>query len=230
MFVLGNSLPAPPPFFAGLLAFALLIVGCSDSAITDIAVSDKERIDPSGITNEVLPGIINEEPPELVAAYDDLSMDIIERKERTGEVDSSKVLEANRLAVELAKYDGPMAFTLKMIQAKSEGKSDEELREIVEQRYGLANIMGKTNNNPCVHNCAEDLGLAIFHALENQHDDYGDCLTEGLWGFVSVDLADLVANGGEMAECYRQAVRDYDKALRQAEQTFRVCLDRCGPE
>ena len=205
-----------------------MIAGCSDSAIPEVEfeVPDEERI-------ERIPTNPNPEPPELVAEYHAL-WDEIQREQLDGEVDSTKVLEAYRLAVELAKYDGPMAFIFKINEAKAQGRSKEELQVIIEEYYGLTRLAQA--NNPCLILCVQDLGVEIGRAYEDHENGAEDCvaagfLTGGMTGFFgggpAGGVVGLIAGG---VACAWSNDRDLHQALERAAEDFQICRQRCPPE
>ncbi len=126
-----------------------MIVSCNDSAITEIEVKD---------VNVQIPG---KEPPEIVTKYHTL-MEEIRRGILDGTLDNTKVLKANRLAVELGKYDGIMAFIFQLEEAESQGKPEEELQEIIEERYGFITLAQASH--PCSDHCHEDLATRVGDA------------------------------------------------------------------
>lgn len=137
------------------VSFGLLIASCNDSAIPEVEfpVPDEEQ------TTLIRPSD-NPEPPELIDQYYALWAEI-EQEKLDGQLDSTKVLEANKLAIELAKYDGMMAETFAtleiIIDGYSEGKSTEEvqkdLRERREELPFIASGIDEMDN--CVQDCNE---------------------------------------------------------------------------
>ena len=88
-----------------------MIASCNDSAVSEIElpVPDEEQ------TTLIRPSD-NPEPPELVAAYDDLWEQIELNYGKTGSTGTVAVAQANQIAIELAQYDGPMAQAFDWMQ------------------------------------------------------------------------------------------------------------------
>lgn len=129
-------------FYAFFFAvFVLLITGCSGNLVT----IDREESD-----------IVNEEPPHLVEAYNALWMEISYEQSR-GIIDTSKVFQANRIAIELSKYDGPMSESFETFEfiinahaaGKSIGKIKDELKEFTAKNYQLDRPISKTSAVSC---------------------------------------------------------------------------------
>ena len=204
---------------------------CSDNQITEIDHPEDEE------TPEV---VLNEEPPELVQDYYDLVGEI-EKDYLDGVEDSTKILQANRLAIELAKYDGPMAFIFKLEEAESKGKSEEELQEIVAERYGLTTLTQASH--PCMDDCHEDLATEVGDAYEDWQSDRTHCAKTGIGvvvgglvgsgglGGVGAGVAGGISWGGG---CALYARSQYHTALERAERDWNVCMRRCyeryGPQ
>ena len=224
LFVRDMKIPLCITLLALSCTLLIFAVGCNDSAVTEIDVDNQDE------QLELIPPSANSEPPELVAEYHNLWDEII-RDQLDGEVDSTKVLKAQSLAVELAKYDGPMAFIFKINEAKAQGKSKQELREIVEERYGLTRLAQVSD--PCMENCVNDLAREIGNAMDDHQDGINTCYQyTGLAGFVG-GLAGfwpgVVGGAGTWFICSGAADRNYHKALNRAEKEYHVCLQRCGP-
>ncbi len=80
-------------------------VGCTNSVIPQV-----EFEVPDGDQQlELIPPSATPEPPELVARYLELWDEINVKRGKTGTTDSATVQEANKIAIELAQYNGIMA-------------------------------------------------------------------------------------------------------------------------
>lgn len=238
-FRLGKSLPAPPPkkfhfghFFRGLIpvyiallavSFGLLIASCNDSAIPEVEfpVPDEEQV-------ELIRPSTNPEPPELVQDYYDL-VDEIEKDYLDGVEDSTKILQVTRMAVELSKYHGSMALIFKLEEAKSQGKSKEELQGIAYEHYGL-NRLQKTNS-PCVDECADALGKAVEKAIQTLEQDKDACGIYAIGamtgGLVGGPLGAAISGASVLVPCGIVAYRDYHNGLEDADDEFGACIHAC---
>ncbi|MCY3999752.1 MAG: hypothetical protein OXF06_04680 [Bacteroidetes bacterium] len=145
-----------------IIAFGRLIAGCNDSSILDVElqIPDKDQ------QLELTPPNANPEPPELVERYRELWMEIVSKYGKSLEIDSVADVEANRLAIELAQYDGPMAQVFEFIKAgleiaaDSEGQSIEEIKEELSQRVGNSSFSGANcpdckSLSDCTSRCEE---------------------------------------------------------------------------
>lgn len=226
IFVWGN--PLSPPFLTLFFAiFAVLVSGCSETSITEVDHPEDED------TPEV---VLNEEPPELVAAYESL-VDEIVRDQLDGVVDSTKVLQANRMAVQLSKYHGPMRLTFQLIQAKALGKSREELKEIAYKHYGLNRL--QKMNNPCTTTCASKLAEEVEYAIDELNNATGSGLNNctiatiagGIVGSIGGSIPGALLAGGIAGKaCETIAIRTYNSQLSEADKRFKRCLEGCfGP-
>ena len=136
-------------FFAVLV---LLIAGCNDSAIPEIElpVPDEEQ-------TTLIPPSANPEPPELVARYIELQMEIESKHGKQAQIDTAAVVEGIMLANELATYNGPMARVFQFIEAgveaDSAGKSIEEIRDKLNQNIGKSHCPTCKSFADCSQNC-----------------------------------------------------------------------------
>ena len=224
------------PVWLTLLAisFGLLLASCNDSAVSEIElpVPDEEQI-------ELIPPSANPEPPELVAAYEDLWMEISYEQER-GILNSTKVMEANRLAIELSKYDGPMGRVFETLEiildANAAGKSEEEIKEIVAKNSPLLNsVIGKVST--CENDCWQDFHTDMDRAVEDGNDELLQCGVVGGLGILSGLLTGgvtSVVSAGLGVVCVGFTVRRFYRNVGRAEEDHGLCLRRCrerrGPE
>ena len=136
--------------------FLLLLAGCSES--------------PTGVSGqahqveEVLerPRLINNEPKHLVEVLDRLIDELEEQP------DSSKMIEAWGIAIELATYDGPRAEVFASMEAYASGDTGYDPvkdNRVLNPRNGPR--MGKTT--PCEDECLEDYTLELSDHRENAY-------------------------------------------------------------
>ena len=208
-----------------LLVLVLVVSGCNDSSITEIADNSNDQIDQIAI---------NQEPPELAAAFDNLLNEIL-KDEFDGVVDSAKVFEANRLAIELSSYHGPTKLIFELEKARAQGASTQGLKEIAFEHYGLNRL--SQINNPCTERCARQLGIEVEIALVNYNNAPGDCFFIGLAGGL-VGAATSAGNpvgaiggfAGTFIGCAIGAYITRRNAFTAADLRFNACLEECyGP-
>ena len=215
--------PPPPQFF---LAFGLLVLvtGCNDSAIpqVELEVPDEEQL-------ELIPPSLNPEPPELVAEYYDL-WDEIEREKLDGKLDSTKVLKAHRLAVELSKYDGPMAKVFEIFQAHAEGKSTQELKEIAAINHRSV-YSASDGYSPCVMGCRNKHLQRYSDAVEDASQRQDVCNAGGGIGggigLVTLHPPTLVGTALGAATCTISNMRTLFTELGRADDKLEICLRGC---
>ena len=130
-----------------------MIASCNDSAIPEVElpVPDEEQI-------ELIPPSANPEPPELVARYIELQMEIESKHGKQAEIDT--VIEGIMLANELAAYNGPMGRVFQFIdadieatEADSAGQSIEEIRDKLNQKIGKSHCPSCKSFSDCSQNC-----------------------------------------------------------------------------
>ncbi len=144
----------------------LLIAGCSDTSVTEVdqIYDDRESQD------QIVP-LNNPEPPELVQAWDDLWMRISYKQSR-GIVDTTKVLEAKRIALPLnfTKYDGPTRQAFEILEVvldgHNAGKSIEEIKQEV-RKFVQENSHLRKVNSECEEFCELDFKDAETDAAES---------------------------------------------------------------
>lgn len=217
-------------FYTILVAFIWLVAaGCSDTSVTEVDQNNKGETP----NNEDPPKIITEEPPELVQVYNDLWMEISHEQSR-GIVDTGKVLEANRMAVELSKYDGQMAQTFEFFEFIGEallaGKSAEEIKQDVKEfRWENFPLMGKIDNV-----CTEDCNIDYWEQIDFIHDqglsEALECGVDGLLvvgaGFWLGPVTAFLGLGGSLT-CMGFVIYEHQRDLRRAKKDLGTCLDRC---
>ena len=144
VFVWGN--PLKISLCASLLAFALFVSGCSDSAITEVAHIDDREGQPK-IINESVPNH-NEPPKELVSKFGDKAERFLERVyglpwSELSQMDVSELSEINSdlsyeqaledweelqgLIKELDSYDGAMRDVMRLNEAFAAGERPEDI-------------------------------------------------------------------------------------------------------
>lgn len=195
----------------------MLVSGCSDNQITEIDHLEDEE------PPEV---VINEEPPELVQAYQDLWMEIRYEQER-GIIDSTKVRKANLLAVELSKYDGTMAQVFRIMEDLSNGKSLAEISE----GFHFPNGIGKTSSPPCERGCLDSYKTAAVWSVQDATNDAEECNRNGIIGAgVAVGALSPLGLAGvavATAACLGDAIEDLFTDLDRLEKLYRICLGTC---
>lgn len=214
-------------FYIPLFLFAALIIsGCSDNQITEITYGDRV-----GQTE-----IINEEPPELVQAYNDLWMEISHEQSR-GIFDSTKVLKANRMAIELSEYDGPMAEVFKTLEvildAHVAGKSIEEIKEQLgamrEEKSPL--IVAKTfgpNLKECLRACAQNYADETQGYEETFAVTSGVCITGALIGTLfNPTIPGLVVGFGSAYGCVGMYAWLHYRNMGRAKKKRSRCKEEC---
>ena len=221
-------------FYTLLLAvLVLLIAGCSDNQITEIDHPEDEE------TPEI---VRSEEPPELVAAWNKLWMQI-EQEKLDGEVDTTKVLQANRIAVELSKYDGPVQRAFKIIafihDARAAGKSEQEIKkegkqfvqEIFDAHVPKSHCETEQECEECKNDCDEayreaDQELAIDFFEENSVE----CVTPGLGGIVRFPTPWGVAGSlTYIGGCVGYNTWRYKRKVDNNKSERDRCYDSCKP-
>lgn len=198
-------------FFA---AFVLLIAGCSDTSVTEI-----HR------TNEDQPKIVNEEPPELVQTLDDL-MQEISYEQSWGILDTNKVSEANRVAIELSKYDGPMAEVFELLEAQIQGKSIKDLEEIGAENCRLvSSVMRKAA--PCKKRCSEDYQTELRDQRADAFIRNASCASGGIAATIASGGVLTPFNAGVVGVCLTWSIMTYWVGIRRADRDYGTCLGRC---
>ncbi|MXW32906.1 MAG: hypothetical protein F4100_06295 [Rhodothermaceae bacterium] len=200
----------------------VFVIGCNDSAVTEIEVQDEEQVE------LILPSD-DPEPPELVAEYYAL-WDEIEREKLDGKLDSTKVLKAHRLAVELSKYDGPMAKVFEIFQGHAEGKSTQELKEIAVKNCRLAHA-ASDGFSPCVMRCRNKHLQEYSDAVEDASHRQDDCVAAGGIGggvgLVTLHPPTMVITALGSAACMISNIRTLYKDLGRADRKLEKCLRDC---
>ncbi len=176
----------PPLYITLVFGLLIFVIGCNDSAVTQIEIDSQDK------QHELIPQSSNSEPPELVAEYYALWTEI-EREQLDGELDSTKVLKANHLAVELAKYDGIMAQVFEtleiVIDGASAGKAIKEIKEELSERREMDRIVMArqitTSNSDlqgCLHDCNQTFEDERQAHEEQFATDAGVCIVADVTG------------------------------------------------
>lgn len=232
-FVRGLKTLLPPIY---LLAFVLLIAGCSDSAILEVElpVPDEEQI-------ELIPPSANPEPPELVARYIELQMEIESKHGKQAEIDTAAVIEGIMLANELATYNGPMARVFQFIdagieatEADSAGQSIEEIRDKLNQKIGNSHC---PTCNPCP-TCKSFADCSQNCDDTKQSDDMwtgawavGETVTCGGSAAVAAikrpSKGALIGIGVAKVGCIGTTLWDAYQGMKTNENNHELCVRRC---
>ena len=199
-------------FFA---ASVLLISGCSDTSVTEVH-----------LTNEDQPKIINEEPPELVQVLDDLVMEISYGQSRGIPVDTNKVWEASRIAIELSKYDGPMSEAFELLEAQMRGESIKDLEEISTENCRLtSSFVGKMA--PCKKNCSADYQTELRDRRADVFIRNAYCLSIAAVGTATSGGVLGLPAAGVAGTCLTWSIMTYWNDIRRADRDYGRCLERC---
>lgn len=216
-------------FYTILAASVLLIAGCSDSSVTELDQNN----------NEDRSKIINEEPPELVAAYNDLWMEI-SYEHSQGILDTTKVLKANRIAVELSKYDGPMQQAFEIIEivhdgheaGKSMKQIKQEVREltVINSRLIGSHCYTEAECEKCKQGCDgayKDRELTINLEFTGEATK---CIGTGLGGMLtSPNLLGVLGGVAYQLGCIGYDAFLYTRKVSNNKSTRDRCLDHCKP-
>ena len=188
-----------------LLAF----VGCSEAP-----VSMNEQV--HQVEEELeRPGVNNNEPTILVNELNRLI------DEFEVEQDSSLLIEAWEIAIELAEYEGPMAETFEAIGAYAAGDT---VFTPVKDRT-VARFMGKTG--PCEDECTEQYVIDRHDAYVDLSDGLIGC---GLAGFVAgayAGPAAFAAGGATFGACGAWVALIYWRARSRAGRDYDRCMEDC---
>ena len=142
-----------------VLMAVLMLAGCSESP--SISAQEPQQID---VEQELQrPGSVNNEPKHMVNELSRM-MDEFESQQ-----DSSILIDAWAIAIELAEYDGPMAETFEAVGAVMSGDT-EFTPKMDRSGYGL---MRKTT--PCEDECHDTYRLAREYAFEDLATNLTGC-------------------------------------------------------
>ena len=210
----------------------VFVIGCNDSAIPEVEfqVPDEDQ------QLELTPPSANPEPPELIAAYNDLWMEIEAEQRETGKLDSAKVLEANLLAIERAKYDGTMAETFATLEiildAHAEGKTVGEIQEELSRMRAKNPLSTAGGVGPC-RQCYEDHHEETEYA-DNEFAIASTACTAGGIKYITRKPSGAGVIKGLLGYtgCLGVAIWRHDVLLLRANTKFERCKEeKCkGPE
>ena len=185
---------------------------------------------------KLTPPSANPEPPELVARYIKLQIEIESKHGKQAEIDTAAVIEGIMLANELATYNGPMAQVFQFIEigieateADSAGQSIEEIRDKLNQKIGKSHCQICTSFADCSRHCDDT----------KQSDDMW---TGGAWA-----VGEVVTCGGSSAVaaikkpsrrslikigifkvgCIGKTLWDAYQGFKTNENNHELCVRRC---
>ena len=179
----------------------------------------------------------NPEPPELVAAYENLWMKIEASRGKQGGVDTAAVIEANLLAVELSQYDGVMAEVFEILDAVFEdsltGQSIEEIEEKLPKRMENFRLTGShcptcKSYGDCAQNCEDEHNEADGWAAGWAMKDAAVCVGGGAVGLIKATnwVGLTLAIGGKLL-CVGEMGWDLYKDMKSNDTARELCESKC---